>query len=51
MREGIKKVISQRGLPDREMQVERAISVVGRYGSGSSDVSNDHDRHLAEFYR
>jgi len=51
VREGIEKVISQWGRPDREKQVERAISLAGRFGSGSSDVSKDHDKHLAEIYR
>ena len=29
----------------------RALAVTGRYGSGHSDTSADHDRHLARAYR
>jgi hypothetical protein len=38
---------SQRG-PDREELVRRALSIVGKYSSGQTDVARNHDRYLAE---
>lgn len=29
---------------------ERALAVVGTYGSGRTDVSSEHDRHLTEVF-
>lgn len=34
--------------PEREELVRRALEVVGKYRSGHSDVSVNHDAHLAE---
>ena len=36
--------------PEREELVRRALEVVGKYRSGFSDVSVNHDEHLAEIY-
>ena len=36
--------------PEREELVRRALEVVGKYRSGVSDVSVNHDKHLAEIY-
>jgi ABC-type polar amino acid transport system ATPase subunit len=36
--------------PEREELVRRALEVVGKYRSGHSDVSVNHDAHLAEIY-
>lgn len=35
----------------RRERAEQARAVFGRYGSGRSDVSRQHDRHLEEAYR
>ena len=36
--------------PEREELVRRALEVVGKYRSGYSDVSVNHDEHLAEIF-
>lgn len=36
--------------PEREELVRRALEVVGKYRSGFSDVSVNHDEYLAEIY-
>ena len=33
---------------DRDARWERAMSAVGKFRSGPSDISEDHDRYLAE---
>jgi uncharacterized protein (DUF1778 family) len=35
----------------RHERIERALRVAGRFASGSSDVSVEHDRYLSEAYR
>ena len=41
---------SSRGV-DPEERRRRAIAAAGRFRSGASDVSSEHDRHLAEAFR
>ena len=36
--------------PERAELVRRALEVVGKYRSGYSDISINHDEHLAEIY-
>lgn len=36
---------------NREQQIERALRVAGKFSSGSSDGSAQHDRHLADAFR
>ena len=36
--------------PEREELVRRALEVVGKYRSGYSDISVNHDEHLAEIF-
>ena len=38
------------GTVDRKAALSRAMSVAGRFKSGASDVSLNHDRYLAEAY-
>ncbi len=38
------------GISDEERR-RRAIAAAGRFRSGRSDVSSDHDRHLVEAFR
>jgi hypothetical protein len=40
----------QRGTT-RDVLVERALSAAGKFASGLSDVSTDHDRYLAEAFK
>ena len=51
IREAIDRAISSRARPSRQEQIERAIRVVGRFSSGVSDGSAEHDRDLAEAFR
>ena len=37
--------------PPRAELRRRALAACGTYGSGRSDVSSEHDRHLAEAFR
>jgi hypothetical protein len=50
VREGVDHVLAGRSVPSREELVGRALAAVGRYASGKSDVSGDHDRYLAEAF-
>lgn len=50
VREGVDHVLAGRSGAGREELVERALAVVGRYASGKSDVSRDHDRYLGETF-
>ena len=36
--------------PERQELIRRALEVVGKYRSGYTDVSVNHDEHLAEIY-
>ena len=40
----------ERSKVDRTVPLARAMSVAGRFKSGASDVSRNHDRYLAEAY-
>jgi Arc/MetJ-type ribon-helix-helix transcriptional regulator len=51
VREGIERMLASRVTPDRETRVARAIALAGRYSSGRSDGSAEHDKHLAEAFR
>jgi hypothetical protein len=51
IRDAIDRAISSRTRPTRQEQVERAIRVAGRFSSGASDGSADHDRHLEDAFR
>ena len=48
VREGVETVLSARKRAER---VERALRAAGRFSSGTSDGSAQHDRHLAEAFR
>ena len=51
VREGVELYLGSQRRPDRREQVERALRVVGRFASGCSDVSAEHDRYLSEAFR
>jgi hypothetical protein len=48
VREGVDLYLSRRNHVDREELVRRALSIVGKYSSGQSDVARNHDKYLAE---
>jgi hypothetical protein len=50
VREGVDQYLAARTELGREERIERAIKVAGRFSSGRSDVSADHDKHLAEAF-
>lgn len=51
VRQGVDRYLAvQVGLSSQE-RIERALRVVGKFRSGKSDVSTDHDRYLADAYR
>ena len=47
IREGIDLYLAGRRAPKREDPVEQAMRVAGTFSSGLTDVSAEHDRHLA----
>jgi len=51
VREGVDVYLRSQHGASREERVQRALNVVGRFASGRSDVSADHDRQLAEAFR
>lgn len=50
IREGVDRYLAGRSDLGREERIERAIGVAGKFSSGRSDVSANHDRHLAEAF-
>jgi Ribbon-helix-helix protein, copG family len=50
VREGVDLLLGSGGEAARAERQERALGAVGRFASGCSDVSNEHDRHLAEAF-
>jgi hypothetical protein len=50
IRQGVDQYLAGRSELGREERIERAIRVAGRFSSGPSDVSANHDRHLAEAF-
>lgn len=51
IREGVDLYLSSQLRPSREEQIARALRFVGKFASGRSDISTEHDRYLAEAYR
>jgi len=50
VREGVDRYLVTRKQPDREELVRRALSLIGQFSSGPGDVSDNHDRYLAEAF-
>ncbi len=50
VREGVDQYLRGRSELGREERIERAIRIAGRFASGRTDVSANHDRHLAEAF-
>jgi hypothetical protein len=51
IRQGMEYYLDLQGPVDPTERVERAIQAAGSFGSGQSDVSQEHDRYLEEAYR
>jgi len=51
IRQSVDHLIRQSGSVDVEERRRRAIAAAGRFHSGQSNVSTEHDRHLAEAYQ
>jgi len=51
VRQGVELYLSTERRTSRAEQVQRALRAAGRFSSGASDGSADHDRYLAEAYR
>ena len=50
IRQGVDQYLAGRSELGREERIERAIGVAGKFSSGRSDVSANHDRYLAEAF-
>lgn len=50
IREGVDRVLQASAAPTWEERKRRAVAVVGKYDSGVSDLSTDHDRYLDEAF-
>jgi hypothetical protein len=50
IRQGVDRYLAGRNQPSREERIRRAIRAAGRFSSGVSDVSVNHDKYLAEAY-
>jgi len=48
VREGVDLYLGSTQRPDQKELWERALSIVGKYSSGLTDVGQNHDRYLAE---
>ena len=51
VRQGVDLYLRTEGRRDREELIRRALKAAGRFSSGSSDGSAEHDRHLAKAFR
>ncbi len=50
IRSSIDSFLQREAASSREVLVARAMAVIGRFDSGLTTVSTDHDDHLAEAY-
>jgi hypothetical protein len=51
IRQGIDQYLASSHEPTQEERRERAVRVAGMFASGGTDVSTDHDRHLADAFK
>lgn len=51
IRQGIDQYLASGHEPTQEERRERAIRAAGMFASGITDVSADHDRHLADAFK
>ncbi len=50
VREGVDALVRGRGIGSHESVKARALSAIGRFRSGETDLSRGHDRHLAQAF-
>jgi len=50
IRNGIDQYLVGKRITNAKDRIERALRVAGRFSSGRSDVSAEHDRHLGEAF-
>ena len=50
IRQGVDLYLDARRGPSDEERRQRALDVAGRFSSGLTDVSSEHDRYLADAY-
>ena len=50
VRRAVENLIKSRAYVGNEERQRRAIAISGRFRSGASDLSTEHDRHLSEAY-
>ena len=50
IRQGVDILLQSRKSVDGEEKKKRAIAALGRFRSGSRDVSKNHDKHLGEAF-
>ena len=50
VRESVDDYLARRAGVHPDERRRRALQVVGRFASGSTDVARDHDRYLGEIY-
>ncbi len=51
IREGVDLYLTGEQRMGRNEQIARALRVVGKFASGRSDISSEHDRYLGEAFR
>lgn len=49
-REAVDRLLVEGGAPTADAGRDQALSIMGRFNSGRSDISVDHDRYLDEVY-
>ena len=51
VREGVSDLIKDSGRVDATERINRAMQIAGKFRSRKSDISNKHDRYLADAYK
>jgi len=51
IRNAVDQSLAGKSVVDRKDRIERAIRLAGSFSSGHSDVSAEHDAHLAEAFK
>ena len=48
VRDGVDRLLVDRGVQDKEAAKRRSIAALGRFRSGMTDLGSAHDRHLGD---
>ncbi len=51
IRMGVDNLLQSQGEISQRQRIQRALGVVGMFRTGDADLSQEHDRYLAEAYR